>query len=84
LLLQITLRIPSVPLLPGIDPAVGRAGLEPSYCWTSNEAPLSPSYQFEEEEWGKKGLEEEEGEESAPTKFIPRSITTVAEVLEIH
>jgi hypothetical protein len=38
---------------------------------------LSPSYKFEEEEWVKEWLEEEDGEE-IPPEFIPRSVTVVA------
>jgi hypothetical protein len=57
----------------GIDPAVGRAGLESPYRWKSNEDPLSLSYKFEEEECGKKRLDQEEGGGS-PSKFIPRSV----------
>jgi hypothetical protein len=42
----------------------GGRGCSPPYRWKSN-GPLSPSYKLEEDELGKKRLEEE-GEEESP------------------
>jgi hypothetical protein len=60
----------------GTYPTTGRAGLEPPYRWKSKEPP-SPSYKFEDKEWGTKRLEEEEGEESPINLFLDLSLYNV-------